>query len=67
MVPRVVRCSRATDQVDTESNMQQPIVVSQATGNTASTVYQPLHYAPLQGIGSGHRQLITGTCIAEHA
>jgi len=31
------------------------------------TVYQPLHYAPLIGIGSGHRQLIDVTCIAEHA
>jgi len=26
-----------------------------------------LHYAPLVGIGSGHRQLIAVTCIAEHA
>jgi len=26
-----------------------------------------LHYAPLLGIGSGHRQLIAVTCIAEHA
>jgi len=27
---------------------------------------QPI-YAPLLGIGSGHRQLIAVTCIAEHA
>jgi len=26
-----------------------------------------LHYAPLLGIGSGQRQLIAVTCIAEHA
>jgi len=26
-----------------------------------------LHYAPLRGIGSGQRQLIAVTCIAEHA
>jgi len=26
-----------------------------------------LHYAPLQGIGSGQRQLIAVTCITEHA
>jgi len=30
-------------------------------------VYNNLHYAPLVGIGSGHRQLIAVTCIAEHA
>jgi len=35
--------------------------------NQAFTVYQQLHYAPLQGIGSGHRQLIAVTCLAEHA
>jgi len=30
-------------------------------------LYHGLHYAPLQGIGSWHRQLIAVTCIAEHA
>jgi len=29
--------------------------------------YQHLHYATWVGIGSGHRQLIAVTCIAEHA
>jgi len=30
-------------------------------------LYINLHYVPLLGIGSGHRQLIAVTCIAEHA
>jgi len=30
-------------------------------------VYNRLHYAPFIGIGSGHRQIIAVTCIAEHA
>jgi len=31
------------------------------------TVYISLHYAPSVDIGSGQRQLIAVTCIAEHA
>jgi len=32
-----------------------------------TTVHHRLHYAPYLGIGSGQRQLIAVTCIAEHA
>jgi len=40
----------------------------QATPEHKHTQYtNSLHYTPLVGIGSGHRQLITVTCIAEHA
>jgi len=39
-----------------------PAVLTQAY-----TVHLNLHYTLLLGIGSGHRQLIAVTCIAEHA
>jgi len=39
---------------------------TRGSGPSISYTYH-LHYAPLQGIGSGQRQLIVVTCIAEHA
>jgi len=46
--------------------MQQATVVSQRCRNPTYTAQQPTLCA-LLGIGSGHRQLIAVTCIAEHA
>jgi len=46
---------------------QQQCLVTQLSYNKHLQYTEYLHYAPLLGIGSGHRQLIAVTCIAEHA
>jgi len=42
-------------------------VLGTLTHAQLTVLYLNLHYAPWQGIGSGQRQLIAVTCIAEHA
>jgi len=42
-------------------------ILGTPTHSQITVLSNSLHYAPLIGIGSGQRQLIAVTCIAEHA
>jgi len=46
---------------------QRPAEVLGTPTHAQLTICTNRHCAPLLGIGSGHRQLIAVTCIAEHA
>jgi len=51
----------------TSINSQQQLVPNRSRHPSIYSIPDNLHYAPFLGIGSGHRQLIAVTCIAEHA
>jgi len=46
---------------------RQQQLVTQRPFTSIHSISGNLHYARSVGIGSGHRQLIAVTCIAEHA
>jgi len=73
MISRVDRCTPDTVRLTSDvlalkatCNRQQQLVYTLLL-EQAFTVYQQPTLCSFTGIGSGHRQLIAVTCIAEHA